>query len=104
MLSGISAANYSHVHFFPERANYDEFYELVIRLVKIAFEPLAEYAQELLVQHLRTRFGNRPADWYEEYWTGARGRYCLAHCMHGGTNNNMGVEVDWRDIKSQNFI
>ena len=36
------------MHFFPERANYDEFYELVIRVVKIAFEPFAEYAQELL--------------------------------------------------------
>ena len=99
MLSGISAANYSHVHFFPERANYDEFYELVIRVVKIAFEDFAEYAQELLVQHLRAHFGDRSADWYEEFRTGARGRYCLAHSMHGGTNNNMGVEVDWRDIK-----
>jgi hypothetical protein len=39
------------------------------------------------------------AHWFEEWWTGARARYCLCHAMHSGINNNMGVEVDWRDIK-----
>ena len=28
-----------------------------------------------------------------------RGRYCLAHAFYGGSNNNMGVEVDWMDVK-----
>ena len=98
MLSGIPASNYSHVSYFPSRDNYDEFYGFIIRVVNIAFEKFAACVQALLVQHLRS-FGDKPAEWYEEWWTGARGRYCLCHCMHGGTNNNMGVEVDWRDIK-----
>ena len=98
MLSGIPASNYSQVSYFPSRENYDEFYGFIIRVVNIAFEKFATFVQALLVQHLRT-FGDKPAEWYEEWWTGARGCYCLCHCMHGGTNNNMGVEVDWRDIK-----
>ncbi len=28
-----------------------------------------------------------------------RGRYFLCHSTHGGTNNNMVVEVDWPDVK-----
>ena len=27
------------------------------------------------------------------------GRYCLAHAGYGGSNNNMGIEVDWQDVK-----
>ncbi len=98
MLSGIPASNYSQVSYFPLRENYDEFYGFIIRVVNIAFEKFATFVQALLVQHLRT-FGDKQAEWYEEWWTGARGRYCLCHCMHGGTNNDMGVEVDWRYIK-----
>ncbi len=41
----------------------------------------------------------RAADWFQEWWTGARGRYTLAHAEYGGNNNNMEVEVDWRDMK-----
>ncbi len=32
------------------------------------------------------------ADWFEEYWTGERGNYTLAHAEAGRTNNNCGVE------------
>ncbi len=98
MLSGIPASTYSHVSYFRSRENYEEFYGFITRVVNIAFEKFATFVQALLVLHLRT-FGNKPAKWYEEWWTGACGRYCLCHCMHGGTNNNMRVEVAWRDIK-----
>ena len=64
----------------------------------IAVEDFAAYAQWLVVRYLRS-VSDEAANWYEEWWTGARGRYCLCHAMHGGTNNNMGIEVDWRDIK-----
>ena len=82
MLSGIPASNYSHVSYFPSRDNYDEFYGFIIRVVNIAFEKFATYVQALLVQHLRT-FGDKPAEWYEEWWTG----------MHGGTNTACMVEL-----------
>ena len=53
----------------------------------------------MLVEYLRAHHGNGPADWYERYWSGARGRYCLVHSRYAGCNNNMGVEVGWREIK-----
>ena len=98
LLPGIAASNYSHVKYFPSRAAYDAFYEIILRVVNIAFEDFADYAQFLVVRYLRS-VSDEAANWFEEWWTGARGRYCLCHAMHGGTNNNMGIEVDWRDIK-----
>ena len=53
----------------------------------------------LLVVYRRETYGDGPADWCEEFWTGDRGRMCLAHARYAGSNNNMGVEVSWRLIK-----
>jgi hypothetical protein len=58
------------VSYFPSRDNYDEFYGFIIRVVNIAFEKFATSVQALLVKHLR-KFGDKPAEWYEEWWTGA---------------------------------
>jgi hypothetical protein len=98
LLAGIAAANYSHVKYFPSRAVYDAFYEIMLRVVNIASKEFAACVQELVVRYLHT-VSEEAANWFEEWWTGARGRYCLCHAMHCGTNNIMGVEVDWRDIK-----
>ncbi len=38
-------------------------------------------------------------DRYDDWWTGDRRLYCLAHAGYGSSNSNMGVEVEWRDIK-----
>ncbi len=54
----------------------------------------------MLVQYLRTRYGDDTANWCERFWTGDRSRYCLVHSRYGGCNNNIGVEVTWRDIKN----
>ena len=70
----------------------------MLRVVDIAFEPFADRIQELLVEELAALSESTGA-WYRDNWTGRRGRYCLCHSTHGGTNNNMGVEVDWRDVK-----
>ena len=40
--------------------------------------------------HMRDE--QRAADWFEEYWTGDRGNYMLAHAGVGGTNNNCGTD------------
>jgi hypothetical protein len=87
------------VHHFPTRADYDAFYTILLRLVNIAFEDFARYVQALIVNHLLMNVSAHASEWYETYWTGARGRYCICHSTHGGTNNNMGTEVDWRDFK-----
>ena len=99
-LPGIAAANYSHVGYFPGpgREEYDKYYTVLLRIVDIAFEPFAERMQQLLVERL-TALSERTGAWFRDNWTGARGRYCLCHSTHGGSNNNMGVEVDWRDFK-----
>ena len=62
--------------------------------------PFAVHAQALLVTYIRDVLEQpRAAEWFETWWTGDRGRYCLAHAQYGGSNSNMGVEVDWRDVK-----
>ena len=62
-------------------------------------ENFADHAQALLVTYVRDVLKQpRAAEWFETWWTGDRGRYCLAHAGYGGSNSNMGVEVDWRDV------
>ena len=63
-------------------------------------ENFAEHAQAMLVSYIRDVLKQpRAAEWFETWWTGDRGQYCLAHAGYGGSNSNMGVEVDWRDVK-----
>ena len=53
-----------------------------------------------MVDYIRNELKQPGAtDWFRTWWTGERGRYCLAHAGYGGSNNNMGFEVDWRDVK-----
>jgi hypothetical protein len=92
-VTGIAAANYSHVNYFPSSEAYNAFYRILFRVVDISFETFATYLLSLFVEHLRT-VNAQSAGWYEEWWTGARGRYCICHSTHGGTNSNMGVEGD----------
>ena len=96
--TGIAAANYSHVNYFQSRDLYDEFYGILLRIVKIAVASFAVSAQNLLIAYLEV-IDPPAAVWYRDNWCGERGRYCLCHAGYGGSNNNMGVEVDWRDIK-----
>jgi hypothetical protein len=100
---GIAPEGYHHVHCFygeERRAAYDDFYSLALQVIAINVLSFAEHAQALLVNYIRYELNQpRAADWFQEWWTGARGRYTLAHAEYGGSNNNMGVEVDWRDMK-----
>jgi len=91
------------VHYFKgvdAREKYDNFYAQVLKVKDIAILTFAELAQSLLVDYIRNvLLQPEAAEWFSTWWTGARGRYCLAHAGYGGSNNNMGVEVDWRDAK-----
>jgi hypothetical protein len=62
-------------------------------------ESFATRAQAMLVDHLRAENGNEIADCCKSFSSDARGRMCLAHSRYAGCNNNMGIEVSWRDIK-----
>jgi hypothetical protein len=99
--AGIAASHYSHVHHFPNREAYDDFYSIVEQLVDVGVPTFKDYAVKSLVSYLREHISDKAADWYEEYWTGPRGKYCLCDAGYAGSNNNMGMEVDWRDIKKQ---
>jgi hypothetical protein len=84
----------------PCRADYDIPYGNLLKVVAIAVLSFASLAQKLPVDFLRAK-DNRSGNWYEEFLTGDKGRYCLCHAGHGGSSNNMGVEVDWRYVKKQ---
>ena len=98
-VAGIAAANSSHVKQFPNVTAYDEYYDIVYDIGDIGVAQFATRVQQLLVDYLRDRHGDDTANWYETYWSGDRGCYCLVHSRYGGCNNNMGVEAIWKEIK-----
>ena len=57
---------------------------------------LSNVLQRKMLAWLRTRGDSRAADWLEEYWTGDRGNWTLAHGGVGGTHNNNGTEGRWK--------
>ena len=75
----------------------------MLKVKDIAVLTFADLVQRLLVDYIRdVLLQPEAAEWFSTWWTGptwARCRYCLAHAGYGGSNNNMGVEVDWRDTK-----
>ena len=73
-----------------------------MRVKDIAVLSFAETAQRLLVIYIREALGQpRAAAWFEGTWTGDHRRWTLAHAGYAGSNNNMGQEVDWRDMKKE---
>ena len=75
--AGIAADNHSHV--FPDRAAYDDYYDIVVDIGEVGVETFATRVQEMLVDYLREKYGEEAANWCCDYWTGDRGRMCLAH-------------------------
>ena len=104
-LFSIAANNHSQVHYFVDpnrREDYDDFYEQLVRVKDIAVLSFAETAQRLLVIYIREVLGQpRAAAWFEGTWTGDHRHWTLAHAGYAGSNNNMGQEVDWRDMKKE---
>ena len=78
-----------------------QLYKILVRCLRCSTVALANILQMKLVQWLCSRDEPRAADWFEEYWTGPRGHYMLAHCGVGGTNYNCGVEGGWNGVKKE---
>ncbi len=90
----------NHFKGVDAREKYDFFFAKVLKVKDFAVLTFADLAQRHLVDYIRdVLLQPEAAEWFSTWWTGARGRYCLAHAGYGGSNNNMGVEVDWRDAK-----
>ena len=68
--AGIAADNYSHDHNFPDRAAYDDYYDLVVDIGEVGVPEFATRVQELLVDYIRAKYGDEPANWCRDYWTG----------------------------------
>jgi hypothetical protein len=75
--AGIAASYDSHVHHFPNREAFDDFYSIVEQLVDVGVLTFKDYAVKSLLSYLCDHITDKSADWYEEYWTGPRGKYCL---------------------------
>ena len=97
--AAIAADHRGQVKQFPNVKAYDDYYDIIVDIGEIGVESFADRAQALLIVYLRDTYGDGPADWCQEFWTGDRGRMCLAHARYSGSNNNMGVEVSWKLIK-----
>ena len=73
-----------------------------MRVKDIAILAFAKAAQKLLVTYTSNVLKqSHAANGYERHWIGEHGQYCLAHVKYVGSNNNMGIEVDWRDMKGE---
>jgi hypothetical protein len=100
-LTGIAWQKRSHTKFFDDQTTYKKFYKLLVRCLRCSNTALATILQRKIVEWLRTRNEPRAAEWFEEYWTGEKGNYMLAHAGVGGTNNNSGVEGGWNGVKKE---
>ena len=97
--AAIAADHRGHVKQFPDVQAYDDYYDIIVDIGEVGVESFADRVQQLLIDYLRETYGDAPADWCREFWTGDRGRMCLSHARYAGSNNNMGVEVSWKLIK-----
>jgi hypothetical protein len=100
-LTGIAWQKRSHTKFFDDQKTYKRFYKLLVWCLRCSSTALATILQQKIVEWLRSNDEPRAADWFEEYWTGERGNYTLAHAEVGGTNNNCGVEGGWNGVKKE---
>ena len=100
-LTGIAWQKRSHTKHFDNQATYKKFYKLVVRCLRCSSTALAIILQRKIVEWLRARHEPRAANWFEEYWTGDRGNYMLAHAEVGGCNNNCGTEGGWNGVKKE---
>ncbi len=61
--AGIAAEKYSHVKFFPIRAAYDDYYDIAVDIGEVGVDSFATWFQEMLVDYLREKHGDKVADW-----------------------------------------
>jgi hypothetical protein len=90
--AGIAA---EHVKYFPNRAAFEDYYDIAVDFRDVDVESFATQAQALLVDFLRAKYGDSVAAWCRDFWTGERGRMSLAHSRYARCR----LEVSWRLIK-----
>ena len=66
--AGIVAEKYSHVKYFPNRAAYDDYYDIAVDIGEVGVESFATRIQEMLVDYLRDKRGDKVADWCRDFY------------------------------------
>ncbi len=61
--AGIAAEKYSHVKYFPNRAAYNDYYDIAFDIGEVGVNSIATRIQEMLVDYLRDKHGDKVADW-----------------------------------------
>ena len=49
-----------------------DYYDIIVDIGEVGVERFANRVQELLVYYLRETYGDAPADWCRDFWTGDR--------------------------------
>jgi hypothetical protein len=98
-LTGIAWQKRSHTKYFKQFETYRKFYRLIVRILRCSSVALAYVLQRKIIEWLLARKEVKAAEWFDDYWTGERGNYILAHGGVGGTNNNCSTEGNWLGMK-----
>ena len=96
-MAGIAADQHSHVNYFPSVQAYDDYYDIIVGIGEVGVESFAARVQELLqtnllVEYIRDKYGDSPANWCRDFWTGDRGRMCLAHACYAGATTTWALK------------
>ena len=70
---------------------WKKFHKYIKRIMDIYALPQADFLQLKLVIWLREVQQNIAADWFQEYWTGRKGRWTSAHAGHGNVRTSSSV-------------
>ncbi len=61
--AGIAAEKYPHVKYFPDRAAYDDYYDISVDIGEVGVDSFATRIQEMHVDYLRENHGDKVAYW-----------------------------------------
>ncbi len=84
--AGIAAEKYSHTQYFPNRAAYNDYYDIDIFICEVWVESSAMLVLEMLIEYLSTKYGQKFA-----VGVATSGRAsvegCVSHiiCMQGAS-------------------
>ena len=76
----------------PLMTRIKKLHKFVKRIMDANTERQGEFLQKKLVQLLRKKQQSTAAIWFQEYWTGRRGRWTSTHAWHVNVRTNSSLE------------
>ena len=99
--TAIPAQTGKHKQYFTNKQNYYLFKDLLVRSRNCAFEDICPKVQIKLVQYLTSLDEQHAATWFENNWTGDRGRWMLGYLGINAAITNNGLESTWKQLKKR---